>query len=126
MLLSALTSLLLLPAATQAGVHKLKLHKIKHENVNPALETAYLTEKYGGQAQLPMLGAGGMGRQLRVSRPSVNEEGEDLLWTQEMINGGHNVPLSSKSSRSSTFRSFPDGSIPPESRLYERPVLHDY
>ncbi|KAL5530021.1 APR1 [Sanghuangporus sanghuang] len=94
MLLSTLTSLLLLPLATQAGVHKLKLHKIKHENVNPALETAYLSEKYGGQAQLPLLGAGGMGRQIRVSRPSINEEGEDLYWTQEMINGGHNVPLS--------------------------------
>ena len=126
MIFSVLTPLLLLPFASAAGVHKLKLHKIKHENVNPALETAYLTEKYGGQAQLPMLGAGGMGRQIRVSRPSVNEEGEDLLWTQEMINGGHNVPLSSKSFRSSTFPSFPDGNIPPESRLYERTVLHDH
>lgn len=96
MLFSTLASFLLLPLGTQAGVHKLKLHKIKHETVHPALETAYLNEKYGGQAQLPMLGAGGMGRQLKVNRPSVNEEGEDLFWTQEMINGGHNVPLSSK------------------------------
>lgn len=97
MIFSVLTPLLLLPFATAAGVHKLKLHKIKHENANPTLEAAYLSEKYGGQSQLPMLGAGGSGRQLRMSKPSTNEEGEDLFWTQEMINGGHNVPLSSES-----------------------------
>ena len=95
MIFSVFAPLLLLPFAS-AGVHKLKLHKIAHENFNPTLETAYLSEKYGGQAQLPLMGAGGAGRQLRLSRPSVNEEGEDLFWTQEMINGGHNVPLSSK------------------------------
>ena len=97
MIFSVLTPLLLLPFASAAGVHKLKLHKLALENTNPLLETAYLSEKYGAQLQLPLMGAGGSGRQLRVSRPSVNDNGEDLFWTQEMINGGHNVPLSSKS-----------------------------
>lgn len=100
MIFSVFAPLLLLPFATAAGVHKFKLHKIAHEHLSPALETAYLSEKYGGQAQLPLMGAGGAGRQLSVNRPSVNEEGEDLFWTQEMINGGHNVPLSSKLERS--------------------------
>ncbi|EJD01470.1 aspartic peptidase A1 [Fomitiporia mediterranea MF3/22] len=93
MIFSVFAPLLLLPFATAAGVHKLKLHKIQRENANPYLETAYLSEKYGGDSQLPLMGAGGAGRQLRLARPSVNEEGENLLWTQEMINGGHNVPL---------------------------------
>ncbi|KAI5124814.1 hypothetical protein M0805_005445 [Coniferiporia weirii] len=93
MIFSILTPLLLLPFAS-AGVHRLKLHKLALEGANPAFETAYLSEKYGGQVQLPIVGAGGSGRQLRLSRPSQNSEGEDLFWTQEMINGGHNVPLS--------------------------------
>ncbi|THH06796.1 hypothetical protein EW145_g3844 [Phellinidium pouzarii] len=93
MIFSIFTPLLLLPFAS-AGVHRLKLHKLALENANPMLETAYLSEKYGGQAQLPIMGAGGSGRQLRVSKPSHNDNGDELFWTQEMINGGHNVPLS--------------------------------
>ena len=96
MLLSVFSPLLLLPFVSAGGVYKHKLHKLAPQHNNPVLETAYLSEKYGAQPQLPLMGAGGAGRQLRLSRPSVNDEGEDLFWTQEMINGGHNVPLSSK------------------------------
>ncbi|KAJ8596008.1 Asp-domain-containing protein [Rhizopogon salebrosus TDB-379] len=91
MLLSAFaTTLVLLPFAS-AGVHKLKLNKLPQVSPGHALETAYLAEKYGGQApyqQLPLMGAGGAGRNLRP-----HTEDDDLFWTQEIINGGHNVPL---------------------------------
>ncbi|KAH7909447.1 Asp-domain-containing protein [Hygrophoropsis aurantiaca] len=92
MLLSAFTSLLLLPFAS-AGVHKLKLQKLPQVSPGHALETAYLAEKYGGvqvpYQQLPLMGAGGAGRTVRP-----NTEDDDLFWTQEMLlNGGHNVPL---------------------------------
>lgn len=105
MRLAALTSLSLLPFAS-AGVHKLKLQKLPASNSNPALESAYLSEKYGAEAQLPMMGAGGHGRQLRVAKPSFNGEGEELLWTQDaMTKGGHGVPLSSKPSCHRTLSS---------------------
>lgn len=98
MIFSVLSPLLLLPFVSAAGVHRLKLQKLQLQNHNPVLETAYLSEKYGGLQQTPLMGAGGAGRQLRVNRPSKNEDGDDLLWTQEMIfGGGHNVPLSSRS-----------------------------
>lgn len=97
MLLSVLSPLLVLPFVS-AGVHKFKLQKLPQADSNPTLESAYLAEKYGsqGQVQLPLMGAGGAGRQIRINRPSYNQEGEDLFWTQDMINnGGHGVPLSS-------------------------------
>jgi saccharopepsin len=61
---------------------------------NAELESAYLAEKYGApqSGQLPLLGAGGSGR--RMKRPTMRN-GEQLLWTQEQINGGHPVPLTS-------------------------------
>jgi hypothetical protein len=95
MFLSAIAPLLLLPYAAAAGVHKLKLKKldIAPADINPVLESAYLAEKYGAQtpAQMPLLGIGGQGRRLD-SRPTR----DDLYWTQEeVINGGHNVPLTS-------------------------------
>ena len=96
MILSVLTPFLLLPFVS-ADVHRLKLHKLPLQHSNPTLEAAYLTEKYGGEPQVPLMGAGGMGRQLRVNRPSFNSEGEQLLWTQDVAtSGGHNVPLSSE------------------------------
>ena len=96
MLLSVLSPLLALPFVN-AGVHKLKLQKLPPADSNPSLESAYLAEKYGSQPQLPLMGAGGAGRQIRINRPSYNQEGEELLWTQDMINnGGHGVPLSSE------------------------------
>ncbi|OCH94105.1 endopeptidase [Obba rivulosa] len=87
--------LLLLPLVAADGVHKLKLHKVPPAVSNPALESAYLAEKYGGQAQLPLMGAGGYGRNVRLGRPTV-EDGEELFWTQEdlVTEGGHTVPLS--------------------------------
>lgn len=98
MLLSALSPLLVLPLVS-AGVHKFKLQKLPPADSNPSLESAYLAEKYGSQqTQLPLMGAGGAGRQIRIKKPSYNNEGEELLWTQDMINnGGHGVPLSSSS-----------------------------
>lgn len=106
-----------------AGVHRLKLQKIQLQNHNPLLETAYLAEKYGGQQQTPLMGAGGAGRQLKASRPSKNEDGDDLLWTQEMIfGGGHNVPLSSKCKSMNLLPSICERlSV----RFHECSVLHD-
>ncbi|KAG6329225.1 hypothetical protein ID866_9863, partial [Astraeus odoratus] len=90
MLLSAFTTLLLIPFAS-AGVHKLKLQKVPQVTPGHALETAYLAQKYGMQVpyqQLPLMGAGGTGRNVRPTPQ------DDLYWTQEdLLNGGHNVPL---------------------------------
>jgi len=88
MILSSFVPLLLLPFAS-AGVHKLKLNKLQPVASNPALEAAYLAEKYGGVApQTPLMGAGGTGRR-------VSSDSDDLYWTQEEFSnkGGHNVPL---------------------------------
>jgi saccharopepsin len=92
MYLSAFAPLLLLPYAAAAGVHKLKLKKLDNGPINPSLESLYLAEKYGYRpsTQMPLLGSGGQGRRLE-SRPVS----DDLYWTQEIINGGHNVPLTS-------------------------------
>jgi len=70
----------------------LKLKKLPPAVSNPALESAYLAEKYGVQ-QTPLMGSGGSGR--RISRPS-KKNGEDLFWTQESeeLKGPHHVPLS--------------------------------
>lgn len=84
---------LLLPYAAEAGVHKLKLKKFDTAPINPSLESAYLAEKYGAQvpAQLPLLGGGGQGRRL-----GSHPVDDDLYWTQEeILNGGHHVPLTS-------------------------------
>ena len=116
MLLSAFASTLFLLPFASAGVHKLKLNKLPQVSPGHPLETAYLAEKYGAQApyqQLPLMGAGGAGRNIR---PSTEED--DLFWTQEIINGGHNVPLSSMSPLSSlaVIFTFP--------RFHERSILH--
>ncbi|RPD67163.1 endopeptidase [Lentinus tigrinus ALCF2SS1-6] len=93
MLLSRLAPLVLLPFVAAEGVHKLKLKKLPPAASNPALESAYLAEKYGGRSQVPM--GTGIGRNVRLSRPSV-QDGEELFWTQDefTVDGGHNVPLS--------------------------------
>ncbi|KAH8105845.1 endopeptidase [Cristinia sonorae] len=96
MFLSRLAPLLILPFVAAEGVHKLKLKKLSSAASNPALESAYLAEKYGGgQSQTPMMGLGGTGRNVRLGRPA-HYEGEELFWTQNDFNanGGHNVPLS--------------------------------
>ncbi|KAI0081774.1 endopeptidase [Panus rudis PR-1116 ss-1] len=95
MILSRLAPLLVLPFVA-AEVHKLKLKKITPAATNPAFETAYLAEKYGADPQVPLMGAGGMGRNVRLARPTYDEHGNELLWTQEEFNveGGHGVPLS--------------------------------
>jgi saccharopepsin len=85
-----LTSLLILLPLATAEVARLKLHKIPQVSQSPALETAYLASKYGvAQPQAPLMGAGGTGRRLRV-----DDQGEDLFWTQEEAEkSGHTVPL---------------------------------
>lgn len=100
MLLKAAPLILLPLAAAAGGVHKLKLSKLPQTLANPELESAYLVEKYGGEVQTPLMGAGGAGRNVRLARPS-HQDGEPLFWTQEdaLANGGHSVPLSSMSSR---------------------------
>ena len=96
MLLSRLAPLVLLPFAAAEGVHKLKLKKLAPAASNPALESAYLAEKYGGFAQTPLVGSS-IGRNVRLARPTV-KDGEELFWTQDEFTaeGGHNVPLSSE------------------------------
>ncbi|KAI0375639.1 endopeptidase [Pilatotrama ljubarskyi] len=93
MLLSRLAPVALLPFVAADGIHKLRLKKVPPAASNPALESAYLAEKYGGRSQVP-LGAG-IGRNVRLSRPTV-QDGEELFWTQDEFTteGGHNVPLS--------------------------------
>lgn len=85
--------LALLPFVT-ASVHKLKLQKLAPAANNPALESAYLAQKYGApsQVQMPLLGLGGSGR--RLQRPTTDGH-EQLFWTQQEVNGGHTVPLTS-------------------------------
>ncbi|KAF8914649.1 endopeptidase [Mucidula mucida] len=89
MILSSL--LTLLPLVAAGGVHRMKLKKIPSAPSNPELESLYLSEKYGvpSQPQMPLMGAGGAGR--RFDAPSRGDD--DLFWTQEMLKGGHNVPL---------------------------------
>ncbi|KAG5650529.1 hypothetical protein H0H81_011934 [Sphagnurus paluster] len=73
-----------LPFVSGAGVHKLKLKKLPPSlSRNPALEGAYLAEKYGAQLQSPMMGVGGSGRRIP----------EHLSDTQAGIEGGRRVPL---------------------------------
>ena len=86
--------LALLPFVTASRLHKLKLHKLAPVANNPALESAYLAEKYGAspQIQMPLIGLGGSGR--RLGRPTTDGH-EQLFWTQEELKGGHNVPLTS-------------------------------
>ncbi|KAI0650814.1 aspartic peptidase A1 [Trametes meyenii] len=93
MLLSRLAPIALLPLVAADGVHRMKLKKVAPAVNNPALESAYLAEKYGGSSQVP-LGAG-IGRNVRLSRPTI-QDGEELFWTQEEFaaEGGHGVPLS--------------------------------
>ncbi|EJC98134.1 endopeptidase [Fomitiporia mediterranea MF3/22] len=82
MIPSAFAFILLLPIATASGgVHKLKLHKIPRGNVDPTIESAYLSEKYSGQPQLPLMGTDGPSHQFG----SIGDK---------MTNGGHKVPLS--------------------------------
>ena len=87
--------LALLPFVT-ASLHKLRLHKLAPAANNPALESAYLAEKYGvpPQIQMPLMGLGGSGR--RLEKPTTDGH-EQLFWTQEELKGGHNVPLTSMS-----------------------------
>lgn len=89
--------LALLPFIYANRIHKLKLQKVPPVASNPELESALLAEKYGASqpGQLPLMGAGGTGR--RMKRPAM-KDGEQLLWTQEQLNSGHSVPLTSSSS----------------------------
>ena len=87
-----LVSLFVLLPLVAAEVAKLKLHKIPRVSQDPTLETAYLTSKYSvPQHELPLMGAGGRERQLRVA-----DHGEDHPWTQEeATKPGHTIPLTS-------------------------------
>ena len=93
-IVSPLLLLALLPFVTASRLHKLKLHKLPPAANSPALESAYLAEKYGAppQIQMPLMGLGGSGR--RLERPTTDGR-EQLFWTQEEVKGGHPVPLTS-------------------------------
>ena len=88
-----IASLFLLPFAS-AEIQRLKLHKLPQNTDNRVLEVAYLAEKYGAGEQLT---ADRLDTHVQYSRPTHDEEGKQLLWTQEqqILNGGHGVPLSS-------------------------------
>ena len=83
-----LASLLVLVPFVTAEVARLKLHKVPQVSKNPALEITYLASKYGvARPQIPLMG--------------VDDQGEDLFWTQgEAAKLGHTVPLTSMSLRS--------------------------
>lgn len=122
MILQALLApLLLLPYAAADGIHRLKLKKLPSTSSNPALESAYLAEKYGGRAtsqyQTPLMGSGGSGRKVRIGRPG--QDNDDLFWTQDMLTkGGHGVPLSSM------YRFDSCGFWLTIVRFHECPILH--
>ncbi|EMD33738.1 hypothetical protein CERSUDRAFT_56642 [Gelatoporia subvermispora B] len=65
MLLKA-SSLLALPILAIAGVHKLKLQKMQPASINPSLESEWLAYKYSNELQMPLFGAGGLGRNTEV------------------------------------------------------------
>ena len=94
-------------------LHKLKLHKIPSVATNPELESAYLAEKYGA-AQVPLLGGSS-----RIKRPTMRD-GEQLLWTQEHMNGGHPVPLTSIA----FYLTYSEYSFTLPPRFHECAVLH--
>ena len=87
MVLLAQVAPFLLFSLVAAEVHRLKLHKIPRENRNPLLEAAYLAEKYG-DAQSPLFGSGGLGRNIVAGEP---------IDGKYVTSGGHTVPLTSES-----------------------------
>jgi saccharopepsin len=110
----------LLPLVSAGRIHKLKLQKLPPTASDPALESAYLAEKYGAPAQhpqIPLMGAGGVGR--RVGHPAMRND-EQLFWTQEALNGGHGVPLSSPSLLFGVHVSSPQYSF----RFYECAIFY--
>ena len=94
MILSRLAPLVLLPFASAAGVHKLKLQKLQPVSQDLAFESAHLAEKYG--AQLPLMGSGGAGRNVRLTRPTP-EDGLYRTQDEFRVQDGHSLPLSSQS-----------------------------
>ncbi|KAJ4478154.1 aspartic peptidase A1 [Lentinula aciculospora] len=83
----AAATLISLPFAS-AEVHRVKLNKVPPALGNPEFEALHLAEKYGApQRQAPLAGFGGAGRPLRQGN-------DDLFWSQELIKGGHSLPLS--------------------------------
>jgi saccharopepsin len=120
---TALAPLLLASLAT-ADVHRLKLKKLPPASQDPVKEALYLRQKYDTTPQLPLMGAGGVGRKF----PPAKNAGKDdnLYWTQEqqdVINkGGHGVPLTSKPRHHTSAQRLL--TFAPKNRLYERAVLH--
>jgi saccharopepsin len=108
--------LALLPLVSAGRIHKLKLQKLPPTASDPALESAYLAEKYGAP-QMPLMGAGGVGR--RVGHPAMRND-DQLYWTQEALKGGHGVPLSSSSLVFGVHASSPQCPF----RFYECAIFH--
>ena len=96
MILSRLAPLVLLPLVVAGGVHKFKLQKIQpvSQDFDFAAESAHLAEKYG--AQLPLMGSGGAGRNVRLTRPTP-EDGLYRTQDEFRVQDGHSLPLSSQS-----------------------------
>jgi len=93
---TSLASLLLLPLASSASVHRMKLHKVERTEIDQHREALHLTAKYGA-AQPRLAGAGGAGRKLRGGQNAVVPDNDNLYWTQDQAvlnGGGHTVPLS--------------------------------
>lgn len=99
MMIISLAVVLLLPTNIIATTSSLKLHKTQLTTLDPQREAAYLALKYGS-SNPQLVGAGGSGRKLRFDQGFYpREESEELYWIQqsgqEVLHGGHKVPLSS-------------------------------
>ncbi|KAJ7141532.1 aspartic peptidase A1 [Mycena filopes] len=79
----------LVPLICAAGLHKLKLTKVTPTINDPALELAYLANKYGAPSQEGQVSliAGGSGRRLHQGSET------QAVWSEEQAMGGHKVPL---------------------------------
>jgi saccharopepsin len=84
--MKAFTLIALLPTAF-AAVHKFKLGKMPQTAPAPELETQHLANKYGVEVhQMPLVRGTG--------RPRGRLQDNDLNDAQQLLKGGHGVPLS--------------------------------
>ncbi|KAF8529009.1 Asp-domain-containing protein [Hysterangium stoloniferum] len=95
MILSAFAPLFLVPYVFANGIHRMKLQKlpaVAHEDHSAAV--MQLKHKYSDQ--VPLAGAGGLGRRFSLVNEDRQRGGDDLFWTQGDVNeqAGHGVPLS--------------------------------
>ncbi|KAF8508679.1 aspartic peptidase A1 [Hysterangium stoloniferum] len=97
MILSTFIPLFFVPYVFANGIHRFKLQKmpaVAHADYSTAV--MQLTRKYGGNGQIPLAGAGGLGRKFSLVGEDHQQGGNDLFWPQGDMNeqAGHtSVPL---------------------------------